>query len=169
MISPHYAQTLAQYNRWMNAKLYSVCERLSDEERKADRGAFFKSIHSTLNHVLWTDILWMDRFTQGTRLAKEHPKVAGGVDLYADWAALKAARAAMDAEIDAWAATLTDAWLAADFTWNSQLTKTARSKPAWLLVTHFFNHQTHHRGQVTTLLSQRGIDPGVTDLMLSLD
>jgi uncharacterized damage-inducible protein DinB len=169
MISKQHAQSMAHYNRWMNAKIYSACDLLTDEERKADRGAFFKSIHSTLNHLLWTDYMWLDRFTQGTPLAKDYPKAASGTDIYADWEALKSARSAMDADIDAWAGTLDDAWLSRDFTWFSGLTKSTRTKPAWFLATHFFNHQTHHRGQVTTLLSQRGIDPGVTDLMLSLD
>lgn len=61
--------------------------------------------------------------------------------------------------------TVETSWLEKDFSWYSGLTGTTRTKPAWLLVTHMFNHQTHHRGQVTTLLSQRGIDPGETDLM----
>lgn len=169
MISRQHAQAMAQYNGWMNAKIYSACEALTDAERKADRGAFFKSIHATLNHLLWADYTWIDRFTQDTPLAKDHPKAASGVDIHADWNALKSARSAMDAEIDAWAATLDDAWLSRDFTWYSGLAMAARTKPAWFLVTHFFNHQTHHRGQVTTLLSQRGIDPGVTDLMFSLE
>src|ERR1035437_9127796 len=95
MISKKNAQSMAHYNRWMNAKIYSACELLTDEERKADRGAFFKSIHSTLNHLLWTDYMWLDRFTQGTPLAKDYPKAASGTDIYADWEALKSARSAM--------------------------------------------------------------------------
>jgi len=166
MISPKYAHTMAQYNQWMNDKVYVACERLTDQERKADSGAFFKSIHSTLNHLLWGDSMWIGRFTQGTSLAKEYPKAPIGTDLYEHWEALKAARIAMDKDILAWADMLDVDWLARDFSWYSGLTKSTRSRPAWLLVTHLFNHQTHHRGQVTTLLSQRGIDPGDTDLML---
>lgn len=166
MITPQYAQTLARYNRWMNEKIYAACDRLTDEERKEDCGAFFKSIHSTLNHLLWADCMWLGRFAKGTSLEKEYPKAALGSDLYDDWNALKAARMAMDADILAWAAMLDADWLGRDFTWYSGLTKSNRTKPAWLLVAHMFNHQTHHRGQVTTLLSQRGIDPGDTDLML---
>ena len=169
VISAEYAQTMARYNRWMNEKIHAACDRLSDDERKADRGAFFKSIHSTLNHLLWGDYNWIGRFTQGTALAKEYPKAAFGTDLHADWAALKSARTAMDADLIAWAATLDQDWLARDFTWYSGLTQSTWTKPAWLLVTHMFNHQTHHRGQVTTLLSQQGIDPGDTDLMLMPD
>ena len=72
----------------------------------------------------------------------------------------------MDADISSWAEVVDEAWLAGDFSWYSGITKSTRTRPAWLLVTHLFNHQTHHRGQVTTLLSQFGIDPGDTDLML---
>lgn len=169
MITPQHAQLMARYNRWMNEKLYAACERLDDRQCKADRGAFFKSIHSTLNHILWGDYMWIGRFTQNTPLSRDYPKAAIGTDLYADWHALKAARAAMDGDILAWAAVLDADWLAGDFTWYSGITKSTRTKPAWLLVTHLFNHQTHHRGQVTTLLSQHGIDPGDTDLMLMPD
>lgn len=166
MIAPKHAQILAQYNLWMNEKIYAACDRLTDEQRKSDRGAFFKSIHSSLNHLLWGDFMWLGRFTQDAPLAKTYPKAAIGTDLFDDWPALKAARASMDADILAWAATLDDDWLARDFSWYSGITKSTRTRPAWLLVTHLFNHQTHHRGQVTTLLSQFGIDPGDTDLML---
>jgi uncharacterized damage-inducible protein DinB len=169
MITSEYACTMARYNRWMNEKLYAVCDKLSDEERKADRGAFFKSIHSTLNHVLWGDYVWLGRFTQNTPLAKDYPKAAIGIDLFTDWNALRTARVAMDADILAWSAALDTDWLAREFTWYSGLTKSTRTKPAWLLVTHLFNHQTHHRGQVTTLLLQAGIDLGDTDLMLMPD
>lgn len=166
MMTPHYAHTMARYNQWMNEKLYAACERLPDAERKADRGAFFKSVHSTLNHLSWGDSMWLGRFTQGTPLAKDYPKAPIGSDLHEDWEALKTARVAMDADILAWAATVDPAWLARDFSWYSGLTKSTRTRPAWLLVVHMFNHQTHHRGQVTTLLAQCGIDPGDTDLML---
>jgi uncharacterized damage-inducible protein DinB len=166
MITPQYAQTMARYNRWMNEKIYAAADRLTDEDRKEDCNAFFGSIHSTLNHLVWGDYMWLGRFAKDTSLAKDYPKAAVGTDLYDDWNALKAARIAMDADILAWAAMLDTEWLSGDFTWYSGLTKSTRTKPAWLLVTHMFNHQTHHRGQVTTLLSQRGIDPGDTDLML---
>jgi uncharacterized damage-inducible protein DinB len=169
VISPEYAQLMARYNRWMNQQVYAACEKLNDAQRKSDQRAFFKSIHSTLNHLLWGDYMWVGRFTHETSLAKSYPKASIGTDFYDDWRDLKAARIAMDDDIDTWAASITHAWLENDFTWYSGLTKSTRSKPAWLLVTHLFNHQTHHRGQLMTLLSQFGIDPGVTDLMLMPD
>ncbi len=169
MITPQYAQTMARYNRWMNEKIYAACDRLTDDERKADCGAFFRSIHSTLNHLIWADYTWLGRFAKNSPLEKDYPKAASGSDIYDDWQVLKQERIAMDADILAWAATLDTDWLGRDFTWYSGLAKTNRTKPAWLLVAHMFNHQTHHRGQVTTMLSQRGIDPGDTDLMLMPD
>ncbi|HJV85524.1 MAG TPA: DinB family protein [Noviherbaspirillum sp.] len=166
MITPGYVQTVARYNRWMNEKIVQACDRISDQERKADRGAFFKSIHSTLNHILWGDTTWLGRFTHDTPLAKSYPKAAIGSDLFEDWHVFKEARSAVDEDVLAWAASIDADWLARDFSWYSGITRSNRTRPAWLLVTHMFNHQTHHRGQVTTLLSQQGIDPGDTDLML---
>lgn len=169
MITSEYTRTMARYNRWMNEKIYAACERLTDEERKENRGAFFRSIHSTLTHLIWGDYTWLGRFANGGPHAKDYPKAKSGSDLYDDWNMLKTARIAMDADILSWADALEADWLAQDFTWYSGLTKSTRTKPAWLLVAHMFNHQTHHRGQVTTLLSQCGIDPGDTDLMLMPD
>lgn len=166
MITPDYAQLFARYNRWMNEKVYAASEQLSDEERKADRGAFFKSIHSTLNHLVWGDAMWLGRFTKGTALERPMPTTPGGVDVHADWNDLKAARSALDEELIVWAGSLDAAWLEQEFSWYSGMTKTMRSGSAWESVTHMFNHQTHHRGQVTTLLSQQKIDLGATDLMM---
>ncbi|MFJ7565675.1 DinB family protein [Herminiimonas sp. NPDC097707] len=166
MITPEYAQLLARYNRWMNEKIYAASEQLNDDERKADRGAFFKSIHFTLNHLMWGDAMWLGRFTKGTALEKTMPTTPVNVDIHADWSELKAARIALDNAVIVWSDHLEDSWLAQDFSWYSGLTKTTRTKPAWLLVAHMFNHQTHHRGQVMTLLSQQKIDVGVTDLMM---
>ena len=160
MIGLEYARTMARYNRWMNRKLYECSAGLSDGERKRDRGAFFKSIHGTLNHLLVGDSVWMGRF-QGpvfvpASLAQE---------LHADFGELRRAREAMDQRILDWVANLTDAMLASELQYTSIVNPQPRRMPMGLAAAHFFNHQTHHRGQVTTLLSQSGIDPGVTDLM----
>jgi uncharacterized damage-inducible protein DinB len=153
-------QLLADYNTWMNVRLYEICASLTEEERRRDRGAFFKTIHSTLNHILWGDRVWMTRFT-GQAYS---PTVPIGTDLYADFDELRGARAVMDEEIHQWASDLTEAWLQAPFPFVSQVYDVTRVQPAWVYVTHMFNHQTHHRGQVTTLLSQSGMDPGITDI-----
>jgi uncharacterized damage-inducible protein DinB len=86
-------------------------------------------------------------------------------ELHADFDELRRAREAMDARILEWVAGLTEQDLAGELRYTSIVNPAPRVMPMSLAVTHFFNHQTHHRGQVTTLLMQRGIDPGVTDLM----
>lgn len=152
-------QTFARYNQWMNGKVYAVCAEIDDGERKRDRGAFFKSIHGTLNHLLFGDRAWMGRFT-----GKDYAIAPMGVDLYEDFADLRAARIAMDEDILAWSAGLTEERLSENLSWTSGVDGVTRSRPLWLLVSHMFNHETHHRGQLTTLLSQMGHDIGPTDL-----
>jgi len=155
------ARVLAEYNAWMNGKLYAACAALPDEERKRDRGAFFHSIHGTLNHVLLADSIWMGRFAGPpftfTSLDQE---------LYASFDELRARRTEMDERIARWAGGLTDAALGAKLEFKSAITKRTHAPTLWRVVLHFFNHQTHHRGQLTTLLSQAGVDYGVTDLFL---
>jgi uncharacterized damage-inducible protein DinB len=155
------ARLFAAYNAWMNGKLYEACATLPDEERKRDRGAFFHSIHGTLNHILLADLVWMGRF-------EGQPFVFKTLDqeLYSSFDELRAQRSAMDARIDRWASGLTESALDAKLQFTSVLTKRTNTATLWKLVTHFFNHQAHHRGQLTTLLSQAGVDYGSTDLLL---
>ena len=161
MIDSGYVQRLARYNRWQNENLYGVADTLSDAERRRERGAFFGSIHGTLSHLLWADRIWMSRFA-GT------PRPAGGipesVSLYGDWGELKHERAAFDSVIVDWAERLDDDAVAGDLTWFSNAVKAEVSRPRWLLLTHMFNHQTHHRGQVHCMLTQAGGKPGDTYL-----
>lgn len=153
-------RTLAAYNRWMNERLYCACADIDDAERKRPRAAFFDSIHGTLNHLLLGDLLWLGRFTgQSVSFASLDQ------ELHADFGQLRSARAQCDDDIDAWVASLDDAALAAPFRFKSVVNPRVRSCPLWVAVTHFFNHQTHHRGQLTTLLSQAGVDYGTTDLI----
>ena len=159
MIDVEYCQTMAAYNTWMNRSLYGAALQLTDAQRKADRGAFFGSIHSTLNHILWGDRVWLPRFN-----GRNYPVGRVGEDLYDSFAGLREARQEMDDEIVAWAARLDPDRLVGTLTWFSGIAQREMSRPRWLCVTQMFNHQTHHRGQVTTLLKQAGIDPGVTDL-----
>jgi uncharacterized damage-inducible protein DinB len=160
---------MARYNRWMNDKLYALAARLTDAERKQDRGAFFGSMHRTLNHLLLADRVWMARFT-GTTL-EEGELGPGGIrsldqELYEDFGELRRERTTTDDAIDAWVATLTDDKLGANLRYLRL--GVVNEFPLWHAVAHFFNHQTHHRGQVTTLLMQAGQDPGVTDLVAML-
>jgi uncharacterized damage-inducible protein DinB len=161
MITPAYVRTMATYNRWQNENLYGAADGLSDAARKQERGAFFGSIHATLNHLVWADRMWMSRF-QGA------PRPSGGIPestrLFERWDDLKRARAEFDGAIIDWAEKLDHAWLEGNLTWFSGSAKREVTKPKALLVTHYFNHQTHHRGQVHCLLTQCGAKPGDTDL-----
>ncbi|MBK7399729.1 MAG: damage-inducible protein DinB [Myxococcales bacterium] len=168
-MTPEHARAMARYNRWMNEKLYAVADELTDTERKQDRGAFFGSIHRTLNHLLLADRVWLGRFT-GAAL-EEGEMGPGGIrsldqELYIDFDELRRERATTDDAIDAFVATLTDEKLGADLRYLRR--GIVNEFPLWHAVAHLFNHQTHHRGQVTTLLAQAGRDPGVTDLVAML-
>jgi uncharacterized damage-inducible protein DinB len=154
----HY-QLMADYNQWLNQRLFAVCATLSDAQRKSDRGAFFKSIHGTLNHVLWGDRTWLTRFK-----AHNYPLTPIGEDLYADFDELRAQRETLDAAIVRWAGALAEDWLQQPLTFTSVVDAKTRKAPAWIFVTQFFNHQTHHRGQVSTLIKQFGVEPGVMDI-----
>lgn len=159
MIEPEVFQRYAKYNAWMNGKIYTVCGEMDDALRKRDQRAFFRSIHSTLNHLLFGDRAWMKRFT-----GRPYEIKPIGTDLYEEFEALRAARTEMDRDILAWTGGLERQWLEGELTWTSGADGKTRSRAAWLLVLHMFNHQTHHRGQLSTLLSQQGLDIGPTDL-----
>jgi uncharacterized damage-inducible protein DinB len=174
MIALHHYAAMARYNHWMNEKLYLLCGRLGDDERKQDRGAFFRSLHGTLNHLVLTDLAWMVRFTGDAR--RLLPRDATGQtvmirsldqELYDDFGALTRARERLDEEIIAWTGALTADRLGASISYTTSEGEPC-NHPLWWAVSHFFNHQTHHRGQVTALLSQIGVDPGVTDLAAML-
>lgn len=162
MIDANFLQEMARYNRWQNESLYHVAGALSDDERCRPRGAFFGSIHATLNHLLWADRVWMSRFA-GT--PRPEGGIAHSISLYERWADLKRERAAFDAVILDWAETLDPAWMQGDLTWYSGAANREMTKPKSVLLMHFFNHQTHHRGQVHCMLTQAGLKAHVTDLM----
>ncbi len=150
---------MARYNAWMNERLYTLCADLSDDDRRAERGAFFGSIHATLNHIQWLDEAFLCRFTG------EPASVADlGAELYPDFGTLREARAATDARLLDWMPDMTDEWLAGTIAFASAFDGKNRTVPRWAMLTQLFNHQTHHRGQITTLLSQMGLDLGITDI-----
>lgn len=159
-IAKPYLESMAAYNSWMNGKIYETAGRLDRQEIALDRGAFFQSILGTLNHLVVTDMVWIDRF-KGRRLRVSDLKALRQDTLEG----LRAERSALDAEIADWAAGVDADWLTRPFSFTSILTGATYTYPAAVLVMHFFNHQTHHRGQVTTLLTQAGLDVGVTDII----
>jgi uncharacterized damage-inducible protein DinB len=159
MVSVEYCQLLARYNRWMNERLYAVVDEFSEEERMRDRGAFFGSMHRTLNHVLWGDRIWLSRFTNQVCTVP-----AFGADMYADFAELTRERATTDTLILNWTGNLTPEWLAGSLEYRSASDGKLRRLVHWVAATHMFRHATHHRGQLATLIKQAGKDTGVTDL-----
>ena len=162
MISTTHVKTMARYNQWQNQSLYREAGVLDNIERHMPRGAFFSSIHGTLSHLIWGDMIWMHRFA-GT------PKPSGGIkdspSLFTDWDDLTAERIAFDKVIIEWSGQVDPAWLSGDIGWYSGAMGRQMSKPAWLLVTHMFNHQTHHRGQVHAMLTAAGAKPDDTDMI----
>ena len=163
MITPAYIRTMAAYNAEMNQRLYDAADRLSDAERRHDRGAFWHSIHGTLVHILWGDGQWMSRFDGWPRPATP---IKESDHLVEDWNELRAARDKADADISRWAGKVDDAWLNAELTWFSGAANREITAPKRLLVAHFFNHQTHHRGQAHALITAAGQPTGDTDLFL---
>jgi uncharacterized damage-inducible protein DinB len=164
MIDTAYVSRMARYNRWQNQNLYGVADTLSDDARRRECGAFFGSIHKTLSHLMWGDRIWMSRFSSGFRAPAGG--IPGSATLYPDWEPLRRERIEFDDRIVDWADKLDPQWLAGDLTWYSKAANRQMINPVWTLVTHFFNHQTHHRGQVHCLLTQAGGKPHDTDLPL---
>ncbi len=171
-LKSHYL-AMARYNRWMNEKLYALCGTLSDEERKKDLGAFFGNLHRTLNHLLVTDRAWMKRITRDAKYdlkdkdGKPLPFQYVSDDHFSDFGELSRERKQTDSDILALIESFTPGQIEGTLTY-----KTAKgdsfTHPLWWALSHWFNHQTHHRGQATTLLMQLGKDPGVTDLVVML-
>jgi uncharacterized damage-inducible protein DinB len=159
MISVENCRLLARYNRWMNERMYAVVADLSEEERTRERSAFFGSIHRTLNHILWGDRIWLARF-----LGEPYTVAAFGTDMYADFAALTRERAVTDTAILGWTGKLTPAWLSGVLEYRSVSDPRLRRVDRWIAVAHMFQHATHHRGQLSTLITQSGRDIGATDL-----
>ena len=149
---------LGGYNRLANERLYAACAGLSEAERTKDRGVFFGSIHGTLNHILVGDRIWMTRFEGG-----EAPSTNLDAILYEDFDALREARVAEDARIEAYTGSLTVESLGGTIPYvNNEGREYA--DPLSVLLAHVFNHQTHHRGQVTAMLSQTDVDYPVLDM-----
>jgi uncharacterized damage-inducible protein DinB len=162
-VTPAFVRTMAAYNAGMNTRIYDAAARLSDGARREMRGAFWGSIHGTLSHLLWADQIWMARFD-----GWEAPKVAQkeSASLIADFAELRREREGADAKITTWAAKVDEPWLAADQIWYSGSAGRELSMPRSFLMMHFFNHQTHHRGQAHAMITAAGEKTGDTDLFL---
>jgi len=163
MVTAAYVRTMAAYNAEMNRRLYDASARISDAERRKDRGAFWGSLHGTLCHLVWGDRMWMQRFDGWPK-----PDVVqkNSAALIEDFDALRRVRVDDDMRISDWAARVTDGWLCQDLIWFSSSVQREIHSPRSFAVTHFFNHQTHHRGQAHALITACGEKTGDTDLFL---
>ncbi|NKM53191.1 damage-inducible protein DinB [Rhizobium anhuiense] len=158
----HY-RMFAAYNRWANTQVYAAAAELSDADFRSNRGAFFGSLHRTLNHLLVADRIWMKRFTG----AGEAPTTLDAV-LFEDLDTLAAARKAEDERIIAWTGMLDEKTLAGDFTYVTVVQPVEITQPLSAAVAHFFNHQTHHRGQCHMTLTALGKPSLTLDLIYFL-
>lgn len=153
-------QMLSHYNHWASQRIYGAAAVLSNDEYRRDKGAFFGSLHATLNHILAADRIWLRRFTG----SGDAPTSLDAI-IYEDFATLQDARQKEDRRIIEWLAGLHEDKLWQDFTYtpvSNPLPITHLLAPA---LTHFFNHQTHHRGQAHTILTSLGKPSVVLDLI----
>ena len=172
MSTPEHFVLLAAYNADMNRNLYTAAATLPPGELTADRKAFFGSLAGTMNHLLSGDTIWLNRFAThpanfpALAAMADMPQAGGLTHRFSDdLPALRRDREQLDAIISDWAPQLTAADLAHSFEYRSTKGDVYR-KHFGSVLAHFFNHQTHHRGQASTLLTQAGVDIGVTDLLL---
>ncbi len=157
-----YFETLARYNRWANGRLYAAAAALSDAEYRADRGAYFSSVHGTLNHVLVADRIWPKRITgEGDAPGRLDVILCDALD------ELEAARACEDDRIADVVAAQNDASLAATLRY-ANMSGREFEQSLWWVFAHLFNHQTHHRGQAHALIGQLGHEPPELDLVFFL-
>ncbi len=166
MIGPAYIRTMAAYNSEMNRRLYAAAAQLTDAQRRADRGAFWGSIQGTLCHLVWGDRQWMSRFANWP---KPEAPLGQSASMIEDFNELTAERVKADAGLEEWAASVDEAWLEQDLVWFSGAARKEMRRNRAFLVAHFFNHQTHHRGQAHAMLTACDQATGDTDLMLLLD
>jgi len=163
MITADYLRTMVRYNNQMNATVYAAADRLGEAARRADRGAYWGSIHGTLSHIAWADTMWLCRF-EDTPLPdapmRDSPR------FIEDYGVLRQTRAQLDERLGQWAGQAGEAWLAADQTWFSTGRQADITLPRTLLVAHMFNHQTHHRGQAHAMLTAAGERTDDTDLWM---
>ncbi|WP_084005383.1 DinB family protein [Gilvimarinus polysaccharolyticus] len=171
----HHIRLMAGYNQRLNHQVFSAAARLDADALAADTGAFFGSIMGTLNHMVVTDLLWLARFAQHASSYKSLQALSElptperlDQQLYPTFAALGAARGLIDSVIIEWSVDeLQSSDLQRSLTYHNSQGE-ASERDFGELVMHLFNHQTHHRGQASTLLNQRGLDIGVTDFLIDI-
>lgn len=170
MALAQHLQLMAQYNQWMNQKLYDTAANLSADALRENRGAFFGSIFSTLNHLAVADTIWIRRLSANFPAEWEleeakHLQQIQALDLtlFEDFEALRLYRHKLDNMLLQLSLKAQDKDLLLPVSYLD-IKANPHTKQLFSLLMHIFNHQTHHRGQITTMFSQAGVDVGVTDL-----
>ena len=161
MIGAAYIRSMAAYGAEMNTRMFAAAARLDDASRRADQGAFWSSLHGTLAHLLWGDMIWMSRFAGWPAPGVVQKESAALIE---DFAELRLARGEFDTALLAWAETVEETWLDGEQSWFSGGAQREMRAPRRALLLHMFNHQVHHRGQAHALLTRLGEDVGVTDI-----
>ncbi len=160
MMKPHF-DMFAGYNAWANRRLYDAAAGIDDVRYRADRGAFFKSLHGTLNHLLVGDRVWMHRFT-----GEGEPPARLDMILFEDFVSLRRAREVEDARIVGYVKGLDEAALSGTIRYRRVTgPRDLVEQPLGPALSHFFNHQTHHRGQAHAILTGLGAKGPELDLL----
>ena len=154
---------MARYNKWQNGCMERAMQGLSQEAVTEDRGAFFGSILATANHLIWADKTWLSRLD-----GRDGPGCTGreGLEMTRTTSAWSAERFRTDGRLITWADGVSQVDLSGQLSWYSGAIGADVTRPMGLIVTHFFNHQTHHRGQIHAMLTAAGVKTEDTDLFL---
>jgi uncharacterized damage-inducible protein DinB len=161
---------MAEYNQLMNQRIFKASSSLSNFLLTENKGAFFKSILETLSHIMVGDILWLKRFSnhlssyESLQSIKEikRPERLDTI-LFNDFNAFIEARKKLDDIIINYCHELNERDIEKTLNYTN-FAGEVHTKRLGSLILHLFLHQVHHRGQVTTLLSQENVDFGETDL-----
>ncbi|WP_298835739.1 DinB family protein [uncultured Roseobacter sp.] len=155
---------MARYNSWQNSQLIPLLESLPVKELTKNRGAFFGSLLETANHLLWGDTMWMSRFDPSV----EKPKadISGSAQIHPTVGSWAAERFRMDGKIRYWADSLRQLDMTNELSFYSSVLDRDVRAPLAPSIVHFFNHQTHHRGQIHAMLTAAGQTAPVSDLFL---
>ncbi len=166
MIDPEFVRTMAQYNKWQNVQLLETLRGLNQEVLVQERGAYFGSILATANHILWSDQLWMSRFSGYPAPSENYAKGTEISTSLEDWAIQ---RFRLDSAICEWGRQVMAIDLTGEMSWFSVVNHREYTKPKGTCVVHMFNHQTHHRGQLHVMLTSVGCKGATSDLTFMSD
>ncbi|WP_237400734.1 DinB family protein [Rhodovulum sulfidophilum] len=166
VVTVGWCRLMARYNRWQNRAMMEEVARLGAVERMAPRGAHWGSIQGTMAHLLWADHVWMSRLDGWEA---PHARLEDSAGFVADWSEYRSKRQITDARISRWSQGLSEADLAEDLSWYSGTAGREMTVPRAICIVHMFNHQTHHRGQISAMLTAAGVLTAPTDLFLMPD